>query len=374
MRSDSGSPARMDTRLRRWMKRLLTGLVAAVLLAAFAGLTYEQTGRSKDRKMLPPRVGRAVDIGGRSLNLYCSGSGGPTVILEAGGGSAGYGWVLVQPKVAALTRACWYDRAGEGWSDPSATLRTSATITSDLHEVLRRGGIPPPYVLVGWSLGGELVRVFTARFPDEVVGVVLVDSSHPDQNEPRTAKSPLNLMPPAEREFLCAAWPAMDRFGFLRLEGLFKPRSAPPQLSPEQRKIYSVLISQRKAFEASAAEGCAATNGGAVVPEVGTGNPEVDNAARVAGNLGDRPLIVLTAGKSFSPPDPVAAQEAAAFHEVWVNQLQADLARLSTRGKQVVVENSGHGIGFQAPDAVVNAVQGVVKQIRLAPSSNTRIH
>jgi pimeloyl-ACP methyl ester carboxylesterase len=366
-------PERMDTRPSRWMKRLLAGLTAAVLLLAVVGFTYEQFGRWKDRKMLPPRVGRAVDIGGRSLNLYCSGSGSPTVIFETGGGSAGYGWVLVQPKIAAFTRACWYDRAGEGWSDPPPTVRTSATITNDLHEVLRRSVISPPYVLVGWSFGGELVRVFTAKFPDEVAGLVLVDSGHPDQNEPRRDKSSYNLMPPAEREFLCAAWPTMDRFGFLRLMGFFRPQPAPPQLSPEQRRVYSLLRSQRVAFETAAAAGCAETDGGAIVPQVGTGDPEVDNAARAAGDLGDRPLIVLTAGRFLPPHDPVAAQEETAFHDVWVHQLQAGLARLSTRGKQVIVENSGHGIVFQAPDAVVNAVQEVVTQTQSVTRTNKQI-
>jgi pimeloyl-ACP methyl ester carboxylesterase len=374
MRSESRFPARMDSKPKRWMKRLLAGLTAGVLLLAIVGFTYEQIDRSKDRKLLPPRVGRAVDIGGRSLNLYCSGSGNPAVILETGGGSAGYGWVLVQPKIAAFTRACWYDRAGEGWSDPPPTPRTSATITNDLHEVLRRGLNSPPYVLVGWSFGGELVRVFTAKFPDEIAGLVLVDSGHPDQKEPRSEMSSYNLMSSAEREFLCATWPAMDRFGFLRLMGFFRPQPSPPQLNPEQRRVYSLLRGQRVAFETAAAAGCANTDGGAIVPQIGTGDPEVDNAARASGNLGDRPLIVLTAGRSFTSPDPVAAQEEAAFHDVWVHQLQADLARLSTRGKQVIVENSGHGIVFQAPDAVVSAAQEVVTRIRLAASSDIGIH
>jgi pimeloyl-ACP methyl ester carboxylesterase len=294
----------MDVKHKRWLNRLLMGVALSVLFVLFVGFTYEQIGRSNELKILPPRMGRAVDLGGRSINLYCSGSGSPTVILETGAGSAGYAWVLVQPKIAAFTQACWYDRAGEGWSDPPPTPRTSAMITNDLHETLHRGGISPPYVLVGWSLGGELVRVFTAKFPNEVAGLVLVDSGHPDQKEPRIELSSYNLMPPSERELLCASWTAMDRLGFLRLMGFFKPQPAPPQLSPNQRRVYSLLRSQRKAFETGARSDCAATNGGAIVPEVGTGNPELDEATRVSGNVGDRPLIVLTAGKYFIPPDP----------------------------------------------------------------------
>src|ERR1700674_1067641 len=109
---------------------------------------------------------------------------------------------------------------------------------------------------------------------------------------------------------------------------------------------------------------CASTQNGAYVPPGGSGGPEVDNAARAAGNLGDRPVIVLTAGKYFISGDPDEDRKAAAFHEVWVHQLQQSLARLSTRGKQVIVENSDHGIQYEAPDAVVDAVREVVTQIR----------
>ena len=94
------------------------------------------------------------------------------------------------------------------------------------------------------------------------------------------------------------------------------------------------------------------------------GDPEVDEAARGAGTLGDRPLIVLTAGQYWKPTDPVAAKEIAEFHENWAHQLQPELARLSTNGKQIVVENSEHGIPEQAPDAVVGAIHQVVTEVR----------
>src|SRR5579864_5743125 len=157
----------MDSTPKRWARRLGVGLAAAIVMLAVAGFTYEQIGRWKDARLMPPRAGRAVDIGGRSINIFCSGSGSPAVILEQGG----YGWMPVQSKIAAFTSACWYDRAGDGWSDPPPTPRTSTTITRDLHETLRRGGVSPPYVLVGESLGGELIRIYTARFPDEVAGL-----------------------------------------------------------------------------------------------------------------------------------------------------------------------------------------------------------
>src|SRR3989442_1698136 len=101
----------------RWIKRLLKATIVAIAFVSLFGFAYEQLGRSLERKRLPPQVGRSIDVGGRTLNIYCSGEGSPAVVFESGGNDPGYDWVLVQPKVARFTRTCWYDRAGVGWSD-----------------------------------------------------------------------------------------------------------------------------------------------------------------------------------------------------------------------------------------------------------------
>jgi pimeloyl-ACP methyl ester carboxylesterase len=142
--------------MRKWVRRLSFALLTLLGLALLGGFAYEQVGRARDASQLPPRIGQAVDIGGRTLNLYCSGEGSPAVILETGGNEPGYSWSWVQPKIADFTRACWYDRAGVGWSDPPPSPRSSASITSDLHETLQRAGVPPPYILVGASIGGGI--------------------------------------------------------------------------------------------------------------------------------------------------------------------------------------------------------------------------
>lgn len=170
--------------MRKWVRRLSGAFLTLVVLALLGSFTYEQVGRARDTSQLPARIGQAIDIGGRTLNLYCSGEGSPTVILETGGNSPGYEWLLQQSKMAAFTRACWYDRAGVGWSDPPSSPRTSASIVSDLHEALQRAGVLPPYVMAGGSVGGEYVRIYTARYPTDVAGLVLIDSAVPDQHEP----------------------------------------------------------------------------------------------------------------------------------------------------------------------------------------------
>jgi len=167
---------RAHRRIQVIVKSIALGLAATALVGAL----YEQVARRQDRKRFP-QVGQSVDIGGRSLNLYCSGDGSPTVILESGKGSPGYSWVFVQREIAQFTRACWYDRAGYGWSDSGPYPRNSVETARDLHELLRRATIQPPYVLVGHSLGGFHVRVYSGLYPGDLAGMVLVDSSHEDE-------------------------------------------------------------------------------------------------------------------------------------------------------------------------------------------------
>lgn len=355
----------MSVSSTHWMWRVWRSLAVVLLLGLLAGFTYEQIGRWQDSQH-PFRIGRAVDVGGRSLNINCAGSGSPAVILESGGGGyGGYGWRDVQAEVAKFTTVCWYDRAGEGWSDPALTARSSATIVHDLQELLQRAPVAGPYVLVGHSIGGEYVRIFTSKFPSEVAGVVLVDSSHPDQREPPMMLSPITRMPKGVRQFACFSLPVVTRFGVIRLFMRNTPVSVPPEFSSQQRAAERAMRNQRvKAAEAGAAQGCAATENGVLRPDKGTGDPEADGAARSAGTLADRPLIVLTAGQYWKPDDPVAAKQMAEFHEAWVNQLQSGLARLSTNGKQIVVENSDHGVPQHAPDAVVSAIHEVVTDVR----------
>src|SRR5438067_1336267 len=368
-----GGRFNMHSGTKRWIE--ITLLIGAVLIAILmiAGYNVETAARQHDRDRLPPQVGKSIDIGGRTLNIYCSGEGSPTVILESGGGGVGYGWVLVQPGIAKFTRACWYDRAGEGWSDSPPAPRTSTTIADDLHELLRRAGVAPPYVLVGASVGGEYVRVFTAKFPDDVAGLVLVDSSHPDQREPEIMKGPMTRVPVMVRRFMCGAAPAAARFGVARFLMRHMPKFAPAELNADQQKTYAALRAQPRTAFVNAAQSCLATHNGTIFPQIGTGNPEVDDAARRAGRLGDRPLIVLTAGKFGTPPDPVIAKQVADFENLWVNQLQPDLARLSTRGRQIVVRDSGHDIQFRAPEVVVKAVREVVDEARAGSTAHLRL-
>ena len=354
----------MASPLGRWKLRIAMSLLLVLVLAAIAGFFYEQEGRWLDRNHLY-RIGKAIDIGGRTLNIDCQGGGSPAVILEAGGNNGGYGGRAVQDGLQSITTVCWYDRAGEGWSDPVPFARTSTTVIDDLHELLRRADVPPsPYVLVGSSIGGEYVRAYTAKYPNEVAGVVLVDSTSPDQREPAALRSRSGRASTTTRRIACWLLPLAKEIGVIRFLTRNAPVDVPPEWHEDAAAATRSLRAQRnKAAETEATQSCAATDGGALNPELGSGNPEVDSAARNAGSLGDRPLVVLTAGKFWMPADPAAAKQLADYHNVWVHQLQADLAKLSSHGTQIVDDKSAHDFS-EDPDAIVQAVKNMVLELR----------
>lgn len=128
-----------------------------------------------------PAPGRLIDVGGFRLHVSCSGSGSPAVVFDAALAASSLSWSLVQPQVARVTTACSYDRAGLGWSDAGPLPRTAGRVADELHELLQRARVPPPYVLVGHSFGALVVRLFAARQRDLTAGLVLVDPAHPEE-------------------------------------------------------------------------------------------------------------------------------------------------------------------------------------------------
>jgi pimeloyl-ACP methyl ester carboxylesterase len=150
------------------------------LLLVLAGIVYQAIASARDAQRYPP-LGRLIDVVGYRLHINSTGEGTPAVVLDAGVCDCSLNWCLVQPEVAKFTRVCSYDRAGMGWSDAGPSPRTSEVIVRELHTLLTNAGIAGPYVLVGHSFGGYNVRLFAHDYPEEVVGLVLVDSAHEDQ-------------------------------------------------------------------------------------------------------------------------------------------------------------------------------------------------
>ncbi|MCJ7433695.1 MAG: alpha/beta hydrolase, partial [Anaerolineales bacterium] len=188
----------------RWLGRVALGGVILLLGLAAIGAIYQAIASVRDAKAYKP-VNQMVDVNGIQIRLDCRGSGSPTVVLEAGAQSSSIYWVRIQDDVAEFTRVCSYDRAGYGWSDTVHEALPPQQVAEMLHDLLEKGGEQPPYLMVGHSFGGIYVRAFTAEYPDEVVGMVLVDSSHENQaqqvppelaklSDPKSAMASLRIL------------------------------------------------------------------------------------------------------------------------------------------------------------------------------------
>lgn len=296
-------------------------------------------------------MGQLVDVGGYRLHVLCEGSGSPTVLMEAALWEPGLTWSLVQPKVAAFTRACVYDRAGLGWSEVGPRARSAEVMVEELSTLLRNAGVGPPFVLVAHSWGGILAKLFAHRYGEDVAGMVLVDSAHEEQ---------FLRFPDSIR----AAQPAMweMQMGFLEslraaIEGgELHPGTlpVPPQLPGAAAEAYRAVMANAGAIETMKSE-LALTE-------------SIHAEVRAAGieTLGDIPLVVLRHGEpipAFPAELGVTSDDMKQYERTW-QELQEATARLSPRGRVGVVEGSGHMIHHDKPDEVVEAIREVVEEAR----------
>lgn len=351
--AENGSmfPAGSGEKLRRWLRRAALALVALAILMACAGAIYQAIGNRRDARRYVQR-GKSVHVGPVKLNLDCSGQEMPTVILDSGAGVPALGWSKVQPEVARFARVCSYDRAGYGWSEPGPESRTSLQIARELKALLDASLEKGPYILVGQSFGGFNIRVFTGQYPNNVAGMVLVDASHEDQEERMASMLPVAVRQQEKEDdernekLTQILTPVTIHLGIQRLAvaagWVDTPGYLPKDFVQEmfyldsQTKTRDAVTSEEKAFLQSAAQ------------------------VRSAGKLGDRPLIVLTAGKPDDDPDPLLTKkDQEEQRNMWIHVLQLEEAHLSTRGKQIIVPDSGHMIPFERPDAVISAIREV---------------
>jgi pimeloyl-ACP methyl ester carboxylesterase len=251
-------------------------VIALIGLAAIGG-GYQALGAAADARAYP-MPGRLIDVGGHRLHLACTGTGSPTVVLEPGGGemSSNLGWIT--PAVARTTRVCVYDRAGRGWSEPADTPQDGLQIATDLHTLLHRGGVPGPYVLAGHSFGGLYVLTFAARYPGEVAGLVLIDSTNPKPPTTTGTATPRDTGSYDALGRLSALASTAAGLGLGRLYGQVAVGGLPPRSTGEVRATVATASNLRSTIDEYAQASASVHQAGALT------------------DFGAKPLVVLTAG------------------------------------------------------------------------------
>lgn len=311
---------------RRLGTLLLISLASAVLLAA-TGALFEFVATRRIASSNPP-AGRLVNINGRRTHIFCLGSGTPSVIFISGLGETYASWSKVQSDVARSTKACSYDRAGLGWSDPAPSPRDVNRMAGELHELLAASNLLPPYVVVGHSLGGGVAQAFDAKYPQEIAGMILVDSVTPgflsrmpldawDQNMLRTARRMKRLAP----------------FGIARLLSNCQVDNRPLIHCAD---FWATFTAERDSLPSS-------------VREIG----EVRS-------IGGTPLQVLS-----RDPDPAVGWGSPESRRAW-EEMQEELPKLSTQGRQRIIRGATHYIQDDRPEAVIAAIADMLGRQRLA--------
>jgi len=306
-----------------------------------------------------PPTGKLVVAGGHLLHINVIGKGSPTVILENGSGDFSFIWSLVQPKVAKTTRVVSYDRAGYAWSESGPTPRTSRQITFELHEALHNAGIKPPYILVGQSFGGFLVRAFARYYPKEVAGMVLVEAVQEDQRIFMGGDTPKRIRDfakgrttPAPKTFSTAQPPTSNETVTLHTE-----IDPPLDKLPDSVQKMQIWAQSQPQFVRT------------VQAEMDWSPEDVanlyQNKGRPGYTLGNIPLIVLTRG--------AGGYEGRADSAELENErlaLQKELAPVSTNSKHIIDKNSGHNLHLEDAQLVIASINDVEEPARLKQPLN----
>jgi pimeloyl-ACP methyl ester carboxylesterase len=315
-------------------------LVSAAVCLPLAGWLWRRV--AEEREARRPPLGEYVDIGGRRLHVVRRGQGGPPVVIESGAATSSSMWWPIQDRLASQTTVVSYDRAGLGCSDRAPLPRTAGQRVDDLAAMLGKIGLEPPYVLVGWSYGGPLIRLFAHRYPDQVAGLVFVDVAHEAVFSTPGGQTYLRRV-----AFLQRVIGGLARIGLLRLarvRGMPEPPTALPRSAEQQRALKSRLLTAHSflagADEFSSMRAISTAMAGLNTP----------------GMLGSTPVCVISHGKPY--PGPFAVLET--NHMTGMRALAA----LSGNSVLTVAENSLHAPPLEEPELVIDAISAVLQAAR----------
>lgn len=331
-----------------WLGRIFLTIVALIVLFISTALAAGANNKRDFAENYPP-IGQMVDVGGYRLHLYCTGEskpGEPTMIVEAGSGSVGLMWALVQDEVAKSARICTYDRAGLGWSETSPKPRTADVITDELHTLLANAGIDGPYILIGHSLGGIFVREYQYKYPNEVAGIILIDSGDGDLVTYMEGTAYMQMM----YQFIEASKTLSDT-------GLIKVVTGLSALFPSEPGYQTLPTGAPETIQAMMVK---TTEAGAV--EVAALPVIWAESLKHQTSLGDLPLTVIVHGYCNScskDPAELAKEEAG-----WL-EMQKYLASLSSDSELIIANpQTGHDVQVDEPGLVVEAIQKMLEAVR----------
>lgn len=327
-------------------------LAVVIFVAAASSFFYAYAGEYLDKRRFPP-PGQFVAIDKCRIHLHESGSGSPAVVLEAGIAASSLSWSYVQPLVAKFTRVASYDRPGLGWSEYCKRPRTLEQMSAELFALLAQAGIPPPYVLVGHSFGGLLIRYFAHAKPRDVQGLVLVD---PVSIETWAGCSDIDRRRLARGVKLSRRGATLAHLGIVRL--------ALAAASAGKRRLTAVL--------AGASAGRATSTLGRLVGEVRKLPSEVLPAVRshwsrpssfhaMADYLACLPACASSAAVLAVPLEiPAIILSAASATQAELRERDAWLAG-RPRSRHIQIENTGHWLHLERPDLVAEAIRELIQ-------------
>ena len=314
----------------RWF---FIGVVSLILVVLSGGWIYQAISESRDLERYPA-PGELIVVDDRLMHVHCVGRGSPTVIFELGIGSVAAAWSDIHRQVSLFTRACAYDRAGLGYSEPTDQPLRSSDVAQRLQKLMQAAGIEDELVLVGWSAGGIYIREFFKQYPDQVRAMLFVASSH-EQQASRTPQTPGSGADPALNIARYLA-----PFGLVRLSGILEQRVDRSSASDETKSSLKAIYHQSHILHT-------------MWRESESFNLDID-AARPPSPVGNLPLIVLTPGNQDDSRQETDAR----------NQLQQELTLLSTNGKQIIASDSGHNIYADQPELLIESVEELVLLVR----------